>query len=335
MWKVLYTGAGGYYRFTLPPADLKALLTALPQLSAVEQLAVLDAVGAGFALGKADVNAVLDAAAATSASPHATVVGKLWGRINFDAAGREQLRARLGAIYQPAFARLGVQPKTGESANDVELRSALLKYLAVDHQVPAVRDAVLAAAKPVFDAPGERLALKGLSEDLLAPALTVWARAGGAQAAARLQKELTLNQDPAQRSAVLGALASISDPAIATAVRDLTLTPQLQLREMTAVLGTQADQQVLDENFWPWYQANFATLLQRMPAMAQGRLVEEGTRNRCDRRDIAPFQQFISGKIASIANGPRALQQATEGIGLCAALAQHHAGSKIAASANP
>ena len=137
-WVLPNANAGGYYRFTLPPDDLKALFAAVPTLSAAEQLAVLDAVSAAFALGKADANALLDAAASTAGSPYAQVVSKLWGRFDFlrdevlDDAGDEALRARIASIYQPTFARLGVVPKAGEPANDSELRERLVGLLAVD-----------------------------------------------------------------------------------------------------------------------------------------------------------------------------------------------------------
>lgn len=340
-WVLPNANAGGYYRFTLPPADLKALLGALPTLTAAEQLAVLDAVSAAFALGKADATALLDAAAASAGAPQAQVVSKLWGRFAFlrdevlDPAGVAALRTRLALIYQPALARLGLAPKAGESEDDTELRAGLVHYLAVDWQVPAVREALLAVAKPLFDRPGERLVLSGISEDLLPAALAVWARAGGASAATRLQQELLQNQDPAQRRAVVNALASIGDPAIASSVRDLTLNPQLQLRDLRALLNTQEQQHVLDDSFWPWYQAHFSTLLKRMPEMAQTGLVEMGTRNRCNSAEVAAFRRFIGSKLPTISNGPRALAQATEGIGLCAALAKHHAGTKITAPANP
>lgn len=336
-WVLPNANAGGYYRFTLPASDLKALFAAMPSLSAAEQLAVLDAVSAAFALGKADANALLDAAAATASSPHAQVVSKLWGRFDFlrdevlGPTGDEALRARIAGIYQAAFTRLGVLPKAGEPATDSELREKLVGLLAVDWQVPYTRDALLAVAKMAFDAPAERLALKAVSEDLLTSALSVWVREGGAPVAARLQKEITVNQDPAQRGALFAALASVSDPAIATEVRAITLKPDIQLRDLFTVLYVQADQQVLGDSFWPWYKTHFDALLKRAPAMTQDTVVGMGTRNRCNAAAVAPYRQFIRSRLSSIPNGPRALKQATEEIGLCAALAKHHAGTKIAA----
>ena len=197
--------------------------------------------------------------------------------------------------------------------------------------MPYARDALLTVAKSAFDAPAERLAMKGVSEDLLTSALVVWVRAGGAPVAARLQKEISVNQDPAQRRALYAALASVPDVAIATEVRAMTLKPDIQLRDLFTVLYVQADQKVLGDSYWDWYQANFATLLKRAPAMTQGSLVGLGARDRCDKADVAPLQRFITPRMSTIANGPRALKQATEEIGLCAALAKHHAGTKIAA----
>lgn len=337
-WILPNANAGGYYRFTLPPADLKALLAALPTLTPPEQLAVLDAVSAAFALGKVDANAVLTAAAASAESPYSVVVSKLWERIDFlrdhvlDAAGRDALRTRLGQIYQASIARLGVAPKPGESEHDAELRARLLAFLAVDWQVPAVQEPLLALAKAALDAPSERLALSALSENVLAPALTVWARDSAAAHAPRLQAELAQNQIPAQRRAILTALASIPEASIAGPVRDLALATSLQLRERTEVLRTQAARHVLDESFWPWYQANFAKLLAGMPGMAQRQLVDIGTRGRCSASSAAELQSFLKPQLDTITSGPRAMQQASEGIALCAALAAHHAGSKIAAT---
>ena len=335
-WVMPNADAAGYYRFTLPKVDFQTLGAALPQLNPAEQTAYGDAVRASFEQGKASVDELLQALAATASSPLPGVLTGLWPSLEFlrtellDASGRELMQARLGALYAPALARLGSEPRAGESEDDAALRTELFKTLGADWGVPAFVAPLRAKGEALLAASGPSGALKldSLPSDLSAAVLSVLLQEQGAKLLPRVLAELASNRNPQQRAALLNALGHISDPALIPQVRALALGKQLQFREMRSLLYTHAAQPPNGDSYYAWFTANLGNFRSRLADENTSNLLRQAAVPLCSEADGRAFANTFKPLLPGITGGARAFAQQAETIRLCAALKEANAGWK-------
>lgn len=333
-WVLPNAAARGYYRFTLPPAQLRALGAALPQLSPLEQLAYNDAVAASFETGRAGVEEVLTALAASATSTLPAVVTSLWKELEFlrahllDAAGTEALRQRLAGIYAPALARLGRLPRAGETDDDLALRAELYKTMGVSWALPEFRAPLLAQGEALLAASAKgRLALSTVPSDMRAAVLAVLLQEQGASFLPRVLAELDANSGPQDRAALIFGLANVTDPALLPAVRALTLDKSLHFREMVSLLRTHAAQPANTPGFFAWYLSRLPELRQHFNTSNIERLPRYAATGMCSAAEATALSAAFTPLLPGIEGGERALRQQLETIQLCAALKAAHAGS--------
>ncbi|HWM87473.1 MAG TPA: M1 family metallopeptidase, partial [Kofleriaceae bacterium] len=128
-------GERGYYVYSLPPDQLRALAAA-PHLTAREQAGLVDDVEALLAAGRAPLDAALDATWSLArrrdrlTALRASDMLDLIGRALVGSGQRRAFAARLRAAYGPLAVQLGLQPRDGESSLDVQLRQSLVPLIA-------------------------------------------------------------------------------------------------------------------------------------------------------------------------------------------------------------
>lgn len=240
-------GGAGYYRFTLSPADWKALIAAGPMLPAGEALATEDSLWAAFRAGKTDAASLIAAAKTMAANPDSNVaVGggfrlsglRATGLIGAGALG--DYRRLLGSIYAPKLAEIGFDPAAGAHRADdpdrQKLRQDLVRLLASQARDETVR-AKLAGAGDAYLA-GDA---KALDQAFLVPALSIAVEKGGLAGAKTLMEKALASEDATFRPRAIQAIATSGNPDIARWVFDFAdkrLRPTERISLITGLATT-------------------------------------------------------------------------------------------------
>ena len=255
----------GYYRWSLSPELNARLASRAAALKPIERVGLLDNTSALFNAGLIDGTDYLAYVTAfgrdLDPDIDASVVSSIGGlRDNFvtpaTLADYNRYRA---AILRPILDRIGLQPVVGEPDNYGPLRNSLygaLGYDAADATVIAEcrRLAALFLENPKLVDPALR-----------ATAVAVAAYHGDAALFATFQAALEKAQTPIVRSALLGALGSFHDPALAARALAYSLTPALNSTEFLNVLfgiSGDHDQRSLAVD---WTMANYDAIAAKAP----------------------------------------------------------------------
>ena len=339
---VLPNSAGaGYYRWTLPEAQWAALLDRIDELSAAEQLSLVDNLDAAFRAGALEFSTLKAALPTLAAQPNwevATRLRKSWAKIQdrlVEDATRAAMRSALTEAYLPRFeAQLGLRPDPGESSNDAQLRGELAELLVRDGDAPDLR-ARLAAAADRYIGPADDLPdPSALVSDIVEPALEAGVIEYGEAFAERLWARFEASTDAVLRERILTALARAPQPAIAARVRERALTELLRSNELVHVMRQQFESAETRTAAWDWLRESLDAIKARIPESAHGQLVER-TKHFCtpSRRD--EVVAFFEPKLDELFGAPRLYAQSLEQIDLCLALRQARGDSVVAAMAAP
>jgi len=326
-WILPNANASGYYRFSVSPEAFAKLAAHLTSLIGPEQLVFADAVSSAFHRGELDAAALLDSLPALATSPLPQVATALLDDVEWireylvSESQRARFDVRIGAIFLPRLQQLGYARKTGEASNDTALRVRLVKFLALRLNVPEVRVALLAQGRKALalDVAGN-VQLGAANADLLASVLGVTVQENGVEATKAIYAELEINHDATSRYAMLAALGTSHDVALAEQARNYALGAAVQLSEMRVLFDAQNHELENRAAFWRWYQTQFDTVLKRTPGFAQGGMPRSVSDGRCNVEAADELDKFFRPHLPQITGGARALAQAQESIGLCSAL---------------
>ncbi|KAF1687338.1 aminopeptidase [Pseudoxanthomonas broegbernensis] len=326
-WVMPNAGGSGYYRFSLPRAQLARLAAQAPSLDEAEQLTYADALGAAFARGDADAADVIEGLRGLARSPSPEVATALLDRFNWiwthlaaDDAQRAALREAASAAFLPRLQALGYRRQPGEAMEDAELRVELAGLLGIRLELPQVRQALLAQAEAVLAGRDGALDFSAADPDLLGNVLAVAVQERGEPAVSRLIAALGRNGDAVQRNAMIAGLAMARDPAQLRRVRDLALGERVKVGEMAGLLmGGLGDPQI-QRSLWPWFSAHFDRIVARTGVFAAGRLPMLGAAGGCSVAAAERLEAFFQPRLATLSGADRGLAQASESVRLCAAL---------------
>ena len=327
----------GYYRFTLEPAALEALLTRARSLSLGEGLALADSISASFKAGGLTLEQLLAAAQALSDHPSrqvATALGLELARLSdsiLDAPQRPVLKRRIGEIYKPRLQDIGFDLRAGayagRPAEEQLLRRTLLTLVALDARDPEVRHELARAARASLDQP------ETLDTGIRDRAWTVAVQEDGKPFADELLRRLLETDDGLWRQHAVDALGAAEDPQVAALARALTLDQRARLEEVFSIAYSQFDSPVTRNDAWTWYQQNVDTLLHRLPGFARSSTF--GPMGYfCDSAHRANVEQFLTPKMRELGEGELELARALEKIDLCVALKNAHSADIAAALKN-
>lgn len=326
-WVMPNAGGTGYYRFSLPKAQLAALGAHVEALDEAEQLAYADALDAAFARGDADAADVLGGLKQLAGSPSEAVAtallgrfGWMWTQLAGDDAQREALRQVAVAAYLPRLRTLGYTAQAGESQDDAALRPQLAALLGNQLEVPEVQQALVKLGDAVLAGTDGKLDFAAVSPDLLPAALVAAVRAQGAPVVDRLIATLKTAGDPVQRNAMIAALASTRDAASLDKVRALALSPDIKVGEMFSLLSAGAADPAVRASFWPWFTAHYERIVARTGAFSAGGLPRLPAAGGCSVAEADRLEAFFKPKLGSLTGAERGLAQAGESLRLCAAL---------------
>ncbi len=336
-WVMPNAGGSGYYRFSLPQAQLARLAAQVPQLAEAEQLTYADALGAAFARGDADAASVVEGmtrlAGAGSTEVATALLGRfnwIWSQLATTDAERKALREAATAAFLPRLEALGYRRKAGESIEDTTLRPDLARLLGNRLEVPQVRAALLAQGDAVLAGEGGTLDFSAADPDLLGNALAVAVQAHGEPVVSRLVEELGRNGDAVQRNAMIEALSQTRDPQQMRRVRDLALGKEIKVGEMAGLLMGGISDPEIQASLWPWFTGNFDRIVERTGAFTAGRLPMLAAAGDCSVEAAERLEAFFKPRLGELQGAERGLAQASESVRLCAALKAAHRGDVLA-----
>ncbi len=332
-WVLPNADASGYYRWSLPPSDLRKLTgAAYRRLGARERISVAANVRAAMrsgALGFADGMAAI---APLAADPDPQVAGV---PIDVLTAAREDLvpdatRARVEQVgrqlYGPVARRLGWTPEPGEAIPVRAFRARVLSFLAFTAGDRAVLAEAARRGRAYAGFHDGQFHPGAVDPGLASIALGAAVRTGGAKAFDALLARLPEERDGALRRRILAALAATDDPALRERVLALPLDSRLRKSERVEVLFQVADHVESREAAWQALKRGFDRLVPQVPeAHAQNAIALAG--EFCDPAHLADAQAFFGERAPRIPAGARQLAETLEKVRLCIAYRDAQGGS--------
>ncbi|BDE22785.1 hypothetical protein OCUAc20_12850 [Acinetobacter baumannii] len=278
-YEVPNADAAGYYQFSLPQKEFTRLTAATEKLSNTEQLAYAYAISAAFNHGDINLLAVVDAAKKFANSNSRQISTALFSQLSTihrhvlkTEAERERFRKVLANLYLPKLNQLGYVSKTDESAEDSLWRSELVRFLALDIQVPEVRTQLLKQSDALFAQ--KQLNFAQVTPELLPTILAVRVQEKGQPAFDRLSGELQRVTQPTQRLAILTALGSANQEATRQQARQLILNPRVKVGEVRTVVNSINSYGDEQGGLWSWFKVNHDAVFDRLGKSSAGRFLQ-------------------------------------------------------------
>ncbi len=333
-WYIPNADAAGYYQFSLPQKEFTRLTAATEKLSNTEQLAYAYAISAAFNHGDINLLAVVDAAKKFANSNSRQISTALFSQLSTihrhvlkTEAEREHFRKVLANLYLPKLNQLGYVSKTGESAEDSLWRSELVRFLALDIQVPEVRTQLLKQSDVLFAQ--KQLNFAQVTPELLPTILAVRVQEKGQPAFDRLSGELQRVTQPTQRLAILTALGSANQEATRQQARQLILNPRVKVGEVRTVVNSINNYGDEQGGLWSWFKVNHDAVFDRLGKSSAGRFPAMFSGAACTQQQAAQLNDFFAPRTKELVGVERGLKQTKERIQLCESLVAKQDGSIV------
>lgn len=323
----------GYYRWSLPPAQLKTLAGALGKMSPGERISFGNAIRGALSSGAVPYRDALDASLFLARDEEPSIARTPLGLLLFahdelvDEAARPRVAKKMIELYRPVLEKLKFEPKPGEEPLTRERRSLALSALATHAEEPKTLAELGRWGRIMLglDEGGDKkIHLDKIPPDLMMFALPAAVRQGGAATWDDVQARLGTETDPLTRTLLLAALGSSTEPALAARARDLALDQRLRTNEVFVPLQGQGSDVRTRDALWTWMGTNYDALLARLPETWGDAAIAGGSSGFCSEEKAAEVESFFQSRPKKSDALGRALAQAVEEIRLCAAKKAFH-----------
>ncbi|NIO09204.1 MAG: M1 family peptidase, partial [Deltaproteobacteria bacterium] len=327
-WILPNADGAGYYRWILPPADLRRLKDkAGGKLSTRELLSVGDSLWAGFAKGTVSASAALELAPWFVGHPEREVATIPMQIIRYtrnrlmDIEERRNVERFARDLYTDTYKQLGFSPKEGEGDELRLYRRDLLRFLAQVGRHPEVRKELSRLGRAYVGYQSDGLIHpEAVDTNLISLALTIAVQDGDVDFFETLVSQMNERGiERRVRRRMRRAIAQATDPELAERARNLTLTDRIGSYQKYRLLRNQLRLVENHESGMKWLDKNLDTLLAEIPSDHGGSLVWV-TASFCSAEAAASVNRMFRKRIDDLPGGPRNLQGALERINQCAAL---------------
>jgi aminopeptidase N len=321
----------GYYRFTLDEPGWQALIARAGSLEPAEALTLVDNLVAAFRAGTLSAENLVSGLTMLAGHPAwdvavATVDGFAGLLDILDDDARAAAKAKLLDVYRPRYEALA----GGDGESTRLLQRRLTRFLALGLDDAALRAELAAMAEAYIDADGT-VHPDAAPADLVQTALTVGVQDLGEPFFDRVMAASLATEDPYFRDAAFGALGRVHDPALVDRLRAAVLEQQFPLMSATGMIGSQLADDATRDATWAWVQANADEVIMMVPEFFRSQVVPRLGVRFCSAERAAEVEEFVTGHAALLPGHERSLEQALEGIALCAALREAK-GAELAAA---
>jgi aminopeptidase N len=327
-WSFPNAGEVGYYRFTLPEKELRAIARGARELDAPSRIGFVSNLWAEVRSGDVSPTVMLDALTAFDGDLDRNVVEQVTDILRafdntlVDDATRPAFRTYVAARMAKHKAALGWTPKPKEDASRALLRKPVLLLLGEVADDAATRKEAADLAKAWLKDP------KSVDADAAPIALAITARHADAAWLEQLHGAIVHAATPEDRVTGLGALGAFGDPKVLRAAFDLLLTPDIKLQDARYVVRPVLDHRDQSlvlygwlKDHWDEAKAKFAGGLVRRFAD-----VAEHACTPAERDDAA---RFFESHLAGVEGPARPLAEALERASSCIEL-RSRAGGAVA-----
>jgi puromycin-sensitive aminopeptidase len=302
---------GGFFRPRHDEAELNALVKALPALSTVERMGLVDHQWASTRSGESPLGSLLDLLGSLADEPDADVLATmrrplalLCERLAPDA-GRdsdEQLRAWIEKRFGPPCTELGWESKRGEN-DGIRLRRATLLSIVGG----------LSRSQKVLDEASEHCGRyledqRAVEPNLADTTVLLAASVGDAQLHDAFADAMREARTPQEQRRFLLALADFSDPRLIERTLAMSLGSDVPTQDVVFLLVRMLSNPAAAQRTWRFVTERWPRLQRRLPSLLAGRLISATPALGPDhRKQVAEF--FRANPVPS---GARNLRQALE-----------------------
>ena len=336
--KVVHPNADGlgYYRWSLPADQLKAVSSSLESFTPGERISFGNAVRAGFDAATLPFADALDASLPLALDDEPTIAETPLGMLRFawvdlvEDGARAMVQKKIADTYRPVIDDLKMEPNPKEDPRVRERRTLALTALTESAEDPMTIDALAklgSLALGLADAGDKQTHLDEVPGDLAALAIAAAVRKGGAALWDDVAGRISTETDSLTRNYLLSALGSVDDAALSAKARELALDPRLKVNEIFYPLGAQADDFRTRDATWAWLPEHYDALMARLPEAFGGDRVPGLFSGYCTEDKAREIESFFAPKKAKTPGMERALAITLESVRLCAARRSAHAES--------
>jgi aminopeptidase N len=317
-WLIANRGGAGYYRVRHGSGLGDTLAATLDQASSSERTAMISDLRALVTAGLTEPERALALVPELAGETDDKLVLFATGIVaSMDELVPDELRPRYARFVRETFAararELGWSPRPDESGDDRELRPELLETVARyggDREL--VAEAVERARRY---AAGDH----DLSDDMVGPVLRIAALSDDPDLFATLLEAARASDDRRRRARLFGALGWFPGEEHARRALEVTLDPELDLRDTRDILMGVARPDELDDLFWSFIQEHFDELVPRMDHVYLPWYLVGAAAWTCDPEREAELRAFYAGRVGAYDGAEAALEEGLESIRLCAA----------------
>lgn len=342
-WVFPNADAAGYYRYTLAPEDLTALMEhGVHALTPAERLSLANNLRAAYASGALPAADALTASMQLASDDDRLVAIEpmgLFGALVEDLAPAERVedaRAFVRGVYGPRFTRLGWTARAREDGDTRLLRRDLASFLVRVGRDPAVRARAAALGRTYLGIGRDGAIHADAIEPSLVPvaliaAVNEPAEGGGPNTAVfdALVEHLVGTSDAILRTNLLAAIGRVEDPTLAARALALGADPRLRVNEVMSPLAGQVDSPEGRERAWVWADTGLDAILARV-ATTRGGAMPLLFAGFCDAEHRSAVEAFFTPRLGNLPGSPRNLRLALEAITLCSARVAAQRASAVA-----
>jgi cytosol alanyl aminopeptidase len=325
-WVLANDGETGYYRVLYRGGMLNRLLADNgSRLTLAERVGVLGDVSALVNAGEVPPGDALALVEPFSKDPDWRIVSQtigIAGMLRSNNLVPDELlpnAARfLRQVYGERAHQLGWNAQPGDSDDTKILRRQLVSLVASAGEDPELIEQAKALALKWLDDHNS------VDPEIAGTVVSIAASKGDQALFDRLRADLHRTQERRQRSILIGAMASIQDPAIARQRMAIVLTDEFETREILGAFAFATGPQSRRLPF-EFVKQNLDALLKKLPREVggdyAGYLPSVGN-GFCTAAERTELEDFFKPKVDQYSGGPRILAQTLERIDLCIARRQ-------------
>ncbi len=318
-------GGTGYYRFSLPEAEWRALIAGAATLEPGEASALTDSLWAGFRAGEVAPALLLDATRTMAGNDYSVAavegglrLAALRQRALIAGAALPRYRAFMAATYAPKLTAIGFDPKAGAHAADPadrqKLRADLVSLVAGEAGDVGLRTRLAAAAGAWLD--GDKGAL---DQSFLSDGLSAWLGLGGKRAVKALFDKAVSSDDTLFRDSAIGALGGTNDAATGQWLLGQLGDKRVRVGDKANLLTILALEPATRDMAYGWVVANYDELAKSNGIFSGSRLPSIPGRY-CSVEQAKAVEAALRPKVEQHKRGVLGLDRTVEQINSCGVL---------------
>jgi len=315
-WIYVNTEGTGFYRARYAP-DLRAALVAHAQtdLSAIERYGLVDDIWASVLAGDLEAHDFLEVAEAFREEADLSVWQRIIAGLTaldriVEGDGRAALHTRVRGLINPAYEKLGPEPRPEDSDRDRALRGVLFEALGVLGSNIDVQS----RAHVILD-------IGALEPDpaLVAASVNIVAATGTSADFDEFIRRMKNAPTPQEELRYLGALADFPDPDLIARLVRMTLTDEVRSQNAPLLLRRALSNRDAGEIAWFFVSSEWEAITTRLPSNSIARFLE-GIRGLSRSGTAAEVMAFF--ETHEVPQGDKILAQHLERLEVTVALRQ-------------